>query len=389
MNIGQFRRYREENFEASQWGERIQDKRKRPEIPTVQIFESLSEMVVFGQKSLLDLDQFLRTLEARRWHGSDRAMVASDTTLERVVEGMERSSIQGIGYRVIDKADEQSLWDLKLPSGKKLRFGIVDGHWAGGIWASVLAVGGKSDGVVDLERYPGRGHELGASRQVLKRAFGKLGDGFFEMVAGDGLYASLEDFQLCLGHGSHLLVKTDEETLTVIQDAKHLFSCRDAKSLKGVGWQEGCDTTRLIEYEVWWAEEFDWQGLKMTVGWVKEHPLKPAKDRPEHTAYWVLTTATGLTGEDLRELAHLRWEIENNIFKRLNFLVESKRRHSHKPQVMEMLLRIWMIGVTILGAYLFERGWKTLKESWQAMKVTWHIVTELMKRSLIMLYGYG
>ena len=209
------------------------------------------------------------------------------------------------------------------------------------------------------------------------------------MVAGDGLYASLEDFQLCLGHGSHLLVKTDEETLTVIQDAKHLFSCRDAKSLKGVGWQEGCDTTRLIEYEVWWAEEFDWQGLKMTVGWVKEHPLKPAKDRPEHTAYWVLTTATGLTGEDLRELAHLRWEIENNIFKRLNFLVESKRRHSHKPQVMEMLLRIWMIGVTILGAYLFERGWKTLKESWQAMKVTWHIVTELMKRSLIMLYGYG
>jgi len=265
----------------------------------------------------------------------------------------------------------------------------VDGHWAGGIWASVLAVGGKSDGVVDLERYPGRGHELGASRQVLKRAFGKLGDGFFEMVAGDGLYASLEDFQLCLGHGSHLLVKTDEETLTVIQDAKHLFSCRDAKSLKGVGWQEGCDTTRLIEYEVWWAEEFDWQGLKMTVGWVKEHPLKPAKDRPEHTAYWVLTTATGLTGEDLRELAHLRWEIENNIFKRLNFLVESKRRHSHKPQVMEMLLRIWMIGVTILGAYLFERGWKTLKESWQAMKVTWHIVTELMKRSLIMLYGYG
>lgn len=387
MNIGKFRQYREENFEASQWGEMILDKRKRPEIPTVQIFESLLEMPVFGQKNLLELDTFLRTPEARRWHGSDRAMVASDTTVERVTEGMDRVSVQSVGYEIIDKADQEALWDLKLPSGKKLRFGIVDGHYAGGIWASVLAVGGKSDGVVDLQRYRGRGHELKASRQVLKRAFRKLGKRFFGIVAGDGLYASQEDFRLCLDYGSHLLVKTDEENLTVIQDARHLFSCRDAKSFQGVGWQEGTDPLRQIEYQVMWAEGFDWQGLKITVAWVKEHHLKPAKDQPEDTEFWVLTTAMDLTGEDLRELAHRRWEIENNIFKRLNQLVGSKRGWSYKPKVMEMFLRIWMIGLTLLGAYLFQRGWKTLKEQWESVKVTWHMVTNLMKRSLVREYG--
>lgn len=387
MNIGQFGEYREENFTASRWGEMILDKRKRPEIPTVQIFESILEMPVFGQRSLLELDGFLRSREARTWHGSDRKMVASDTTIERVTEGIRRSSIQSIGYDVIDKGDEQALWDLRLPSGKKLRLGIVDGHWAGGVWASVLAVSGKSDGVVDLERYPGRGHELEASRRVLKRAFEKLGKGYFGIVAGDGLYASREDYELCLDHGSHLLVKTDEVGLSVIEDARCLFNARGAKDFQGVGWTKGYDARRRIGYEVWWAEEFDWQGLKMTVAWVKEHHRKPSKGQPEDTEFWVLTTATGLTGEDLRELAHSRWEIENNIFKRLNFLVKSKRGCSHNAKVMENLLRIWMIGVTILGAYLFERGWKTLKEQWGAVKKTWRVVTNLMKSSVVRLYG--
>jgi hypothetical protein len=65
----------------------------------------------------------------------------------------------------------------------------------------------------------------------------------------------------------------------------------------------------------------------------------------------------------------------------------SKRGWSRKPKVMEMFLRIWMIGLTLLGAYLFQQGWKALKDHWEAMKVTWRMVTNLMKRSLIREYG--
>lgn len=382
MNIGAYQKYCTEIFETQTWDGMIQDRRKRPEIPTIQVFKSVIQMPVFGQKTLLELDGFLRTPEARKLHGSNRKRVASDTTVQKVVEGMDRKSVQGIGYEVIDRGDEQNLWDLKLPSGKKLRLGIVDGHWAGGIWASVLAIFGKTDGVVDLERYKGRGHELGASRKVIRRSFQKLGYGFFGIIAGDGLYASKEDFQMGLDHGSHLLVKTDEETLTVIQDAKHLFHVREAKKLDGVFHQKGYDRKRFVDYEVMWSEGFPWQGLTLTVAWVQEWGLNPETGLVERTEFYILTTATGFTGEDLRELAHRRWEIENNIFKRLNHLVGSKRTWSRKARVMEMLLRIWMMGLTLLGAYLLERGWKEFKETWQTMKSTWRAVTRLMLRSL-------
>ena len=131
-----------------------------------------------------------------------------------------------------------------------------------------------------------------------------------------------------------------------------------------------------------WAEGFEWQRHVLTVGWVQEWTLNSRTGIVERTEFYALTTATGFTGEDLRELAHLRWEIENNIIKRLNHLIGSKRTWSHKPKAMEMLLRIWMIGLTLLGAYLFQRGWKQFKEIWQTMKPVWRAVTTLMNRSL-------
>jgi hypothetical protein len=383
MNIVQFREYCNENFEVARWGETIRDSRKRPQISAPKVFGVLMEMPALGQRSLLAVDEFARSPEAKVWHESHRKMVVSDTTLTRVAESMEPKSIREAGYRVIRNGDEQALWDRKLPSGKRIRMGILDGHHAGGLWASVLTISGKTEGVVDLERYPGYGHELSGSRRLLKRSFRTLGPGFFNVVAADALYADHEDFELCLAHGSHLLVKTEEETLTVIQDARHLFSCPKSKDFQGIGHVQGLDCTKAIEYEVFWTEGMDWQGIPLTVAWVKERHLKPAKGRPEHSEFWVLTTATGFTGEDLREMAHARWHIENLIFRRLNALVNHKRYRGRHLEAMETLLRIWMIGLTLLGAYLYERGWHRFEQTWETMKKTWRAVAEQMRFSLL------
>jgi len=56
-------------------------------------------------------------------------------------------------------------------------------------------------------------------------------------------------------------------------------------------------------------------------------------------------------------MAHARWHIENLIFKRLNALVNHKRYRAAISKSWETLLRIWMIGLTLLEAYLFEQGW--------------------------------
>lgn len=373
MNIGSFKQYREQNFESYSWSGIIRDKRKQPQITSLQVVESVLHMPVLGQKSFLEVDEFLRTSGARKFYGSERESIASDTTLERVVESCEALSIRDLNYHVTDKADEQALWDLKLPSGRKLRLGIVDGHFAGGVWVSVLAAHGKITGVVDLKRYLTRGRELEASRHVLKHAFQRLGKGYFGIVAGDGLYASKTDFQLCLDQGSHLLVKTDEETLTAIQDAQYLFAC--GHGIKSSGW----DNKRKMDYETKSIEDIDWQGLKLTLVHVKERK----ENKSEWIEFWIMTTAAGYSGEDLRELAHLRWQIENNVFKRLNQLMGSKRCFSHKPKVMVLLLRIWMMGLTLLGAYLNALDWET-KQSWETVKRTWQTVVRRMRASVVL-----
>lgn len=168
-----------------------------------------------------------------------------------------------------------------------------------------------------------------------------------------------------------LLVKTQEEGLSVIQDAQSLFLTRKREVRKRMNRVEGVDQARQIRYEVVWAEGFQWQGLEyaMTVAWVREKNLKPIEGRPEFSEFWVLTTFQGLVGEELREVAHGRWHIENGVFKRLNALVESKHNASHSPKVQEILLRLWMLGLTLLGAYLFEQGLRIIEQTWKSMKV--------------------
>lgn len=388
MNIGQFDQYCNEKFGLRGWEQTIQDQRKRPVIPTSTIVKSVREMPVLGQTSLLGVDQYARSLEALKWHKAKKeGMVVSDTTLSRVLEGLQAQPIVEMPYEVVKRLGEEGYWDWKLPSGRKVRAaGIVDGSCFGGFWASVLMVAGKSEAVVDLEPYEKRGKELAASREVLRRANEKLGKEFFDLLLSDGLYPTQEDFRLCRGElGSDLLVKTQEETLSVIQDARSLFFTRKGTVRQGMNHTAGFDRERQIEYEAVWAEGFEWKDLEypLTVAWVREKYRKPPKDRPEVVEFWVLTTAQGYVGEELRELAHGRWRIENGIFKRLNALVESKRYASHSPKVQEMLLRLWMLGLTLLGVYLFQQGLDLIKQTWKAMKVTWRWVTDRMRVSLL------
>lgn len=392
MNIGHFDKYCNEKFDLKHQEYEIREESKRPEIPASTLFKSIREMPVLGQTSLLSVDQYARRSEALRWHKSQRRMVTSDTTLERRLRGVERESVMVIGYSVVKKLDEEGAWDWKLSTGRKIRIGIVDGSNFGGFEASVLAVAGTSDGVLDLEPSPGRGHELAVSRRVLRRSKQALGKGFFDVVTGDGLYPTQKDFRLHRRElGCDLVVKTEEETLSVIQDARGLFFPRNGKPPEGVHEQEGLDPERQVRYRVIWAPGFEWSGLEypVTVAYVREEFLKPAKGRPEVVTFWVLTTATGLTGEEMREVAHRRWHIENGVFKRLNALVRSKRYACHHPKVQEMLLRIWMIGLTLLGAYLLERGLSLIAHTWGPMKVTWRWITESMRLSLLDTFPAG
>lgn len=387
MNIVQFDQFCNEKFKLQASERRIRDKRKRPVIPTRAIVKSVREMPVLGQTSLLAVDQYARSAEAKKWHGSKKKdMVLSDTTLPRVLEGVDGEPIVTMPYEMVQVLEEEKYWDWQLASGRKIRaVGIIDGSCFGGFWASVLMLAGKSEAVVDLEPYRSRGDELKASRRVLRRANEKLGKTFFDLILTDGLYPTCEDFCLCREElESDLLVKTQEETLSVIEDARGLFFTRKGTVRQGMNRVEGVDTEHQMEYEVVLAEGFQWQDLPypLTVAWVREKHLKPYKNRPAVVEFWVLTTSEGLRGEEIRELAHGRWRIENGVFKRLNALVRSKHYANHSPKVQDMLLRLWMLGLTLLGVYLIQQGLNLIRETWKTVRVTWRWVTERMRLSL-------
>lgn len=387
MNIVRFDEFCNKEFRLQAKERKIRDQRKQPVIPTSTIIKSVREMPVLGQTSLLAVDQYARSREALKWYRSTKGdMVVSDTTLPRVLKGVERQPIVELPYEVVKKLEEEGYWDWKLPTGRKVRAaGIIDGSCFGGFWASVLMLAGKSEAVVDLEPYEKRGKELVASREVLRRANEKLGKEFFDLVLTDGLYPTQEDFRSCRQElGSDLLVKTQEETLSVIGDARSLFFTRKGTVRQGMKRVEGYDSQRDVDYEVVWDEGFRWQELEypLTVAWVREKYRKPQKDRPELVTFWVLTTTQGYVGEELRELAHGRWRIENGVFKRLNALVKSKHYANHNPTVQEMLLRLWMLGLTLLGVYLLEEGWNIARQTWRSMKLTWRWITERMRLSL-------
>jgi hypothetical protein len=382
--IGKWQRYCRDRFQISQLEQSVRDTRKRPIIPTSTVVKATYMMPVLGHQSLLAVDQFNRQTGFRRFYKSPRKMVLSDTTHERVLRTLNREDLLRVSDTVVKQLDQEKLLGLKLPSGRTISLGIVDGSQFSALHASVFVKAGAVDAVVDLEPYPGRGHELHASRQLMQRVLKQHGSEFIDMIVVDGLYPNFIDFRTCRENGCHLLVKVKgSDNLSILKKARKRFFLEDGSHRKDSSQQQtGLDRLRGIEYEVTWAEKVIWNKLEYTAVCVKETYLKPSKNKPTHTEFWIITTAKDFTGEDFREIAHRRWNIENQAFKRLNALVKSKIHKSHSKQVAEALLRLWFLGMTLLSAFLFERGLAWVKKTYKTIKITWIWITRQLLISI-------
>jgi hypothetical protein len=202
-----------------------------------------------------------------------------------------------------------------------------------------------------------------------------------------GLYMTVEDLQWCKEVGGcHGLVKTTDERLTVMTDAKGIFANPDLFG-QDIERYEGIDVERGVSYTIQAAKGFTWQGLSLKVALVIETALKPRADRPEQTSFWVITTDESLSGKDMREVAHLRWHIENRTFRRLSQLVGSKRRLTKNRHVREVLLGLWFIGLNILGLLW---GWmrpEVWPKIYQTAKKTWLWLAKMFEREVIVAFG--
>lgn len=380
MNIGEYMEFCEAKFRMRRSLGEIRDSRERPQIPLATVLRIVMDMVALGQRSLLEVDQCGRETSFKAWHGSRRRMVVSDTTIERVLEGIDSADVREMLYGVVRCADAGGALKVALPSCRKVRAGIVDGSDFGGFAGCVFALGRAP---VDVEMYS-RGKELNAAVRLLSRVGRAFGRGFVDVVVGDGLYMSRHHIRECKEElRCDALIKTTEESLSVVEDAKGLFA-EPAEPHDGIERVAGLDLERKVEYRITAAGGFEWEGLpyRLKVARVEEEKLKPRAGEEKFEVFWVVTTDEGLSATEMRELAHLRWAIENNVFKRLNELVGSKRGFLRNARVKEAQLLLWFAGLVMLWCYLADRGFAMLRQAYGAVKATWKFVTHLFQRSI-------
>lgn len=364
--------FAEEKFKLSKWAASQKDGRGPDvDIRTSTIFKVLAYQVSLGERSMLGMDHLLRLPFAQRL--LNRKRTPSDTTLFRALEGWDTEGLRETLRETYRSLDRQGRMKVTLSTGRRIRACIQDGTDMGGHWMSVLVgIGQELTCGIDAEPYEARGSELPASRRMMDRTVSVLGAGFATHVLYDALMADRVDLAKALRDWKmHLVVKTEEEYLEPIRWAQELFaSVRRQRDLDEFGIEviEGSDPERQVAYTVWTVGDVKWTDLepRLRVARIEETLLK-GEDAGRRSIFWTITTDLSLRAAELRDLAHLRWRIENNLFKELNERVGSKRGYIQSSTVKLCLLLIWFFGWTLFQAF---RSLPRLKRRLAGLKIT-------------------
>lgn len=380
--IKQFKRYCKENFKIFDILKQITDKRKRPQIKTGAIAWAIVNMVSLGIKSLLELDQIGRLPQMRNYIGANRHLVCSDSTYDRVLKLTSAGSIRKAMWKIYQQLQLQNLDKANLESGGTLRIAGCDASGFGKHLVSAISIFGKAAIPLDIEPYLRRGKELPSSYSLIKRVTRRLGKGWCDVLTGDGLYRAAKFFRLCKESGFDGLIKTGETRLEAIKGALGLYKTKDDTSIERVS---GFDISRLCDYAVEAAGGIYMSGLKHRLKVVHVKEYYPKLNRAED--FFVITTKQDLTALEARELAHRRWDIENNVFRQLSQLITSKKVHSHNQKVLERLLLLWYIGLSLVNVFLFQCSIAGFRQIFGKARETFSIKVAYMRLSLASGYG--
>jgi hypothetical protein len=358
----------------------LRDGRNRPRIGVISIFRSLFYGGILGLGSLLGLDQFLRTEGGKRLFGKKQPLV-SDSTLSRSLSSMAMAPLRALLQKIYERA--RTIGPSRLPVGiERLRVGMIDGSCFGKLRASCFAQLGVICLMADLECIEKQGKELPASERLLKRLCTRFGKAFVDLLLLDGLYMAQGFIRCALSNRIDVLIKTEEETLDIIKDARGLMMHKNAKAF-GVQIIKGLDKQRLRTYEVRVVGGLFHQGVDapFQVAYVNEQEIKSGRAH----AFFVLTTRQALTPDQIRELAHRRWDEENNGFKALNHLVHTKHIYAHDPEAQQAILFILMIAGNLLQLFDASIPDQILHRLLGKVKRTKRLIQQLLRQSIMRL----
>ena len=343
------------------------DLRKNPSIRLQTILMSLFLMPFFGIASLLSNDQEARTQRYKQLFGCRRKMVSSDSTFARVLKWLPAQESQAFLLSFLPKFERHDLLRKSLsPKGKLRRLGILDGSHMGGHWLVTLCLSGLINYPLMVRRCASQGEELGVARQMMQTAGRILGKLCPQLWLLDALYFNTNTIQIARAQKAHVLFKFQEADFRqVTQDAQNLFQHFGADEQ-----QTDWDPQRQCRWKVRQTTD-RFAGYPVQVVELKEY--YPKRKRERNTSCWIVSTDMELPLEELREAAHQRWQIENNVFKRISHLAGTKRFYFKDPRQFFNLLHLFFTAVAVLDCILaLLRAHKRLFEILRAgIKDTW------------------
>ncbi len=348
---------------------RCKETRKRPQIPISMIYLSVAVSLMLRNSSFLEMDRTARQPWYRRFLGSSRGMVVSDSTVLRELARMEAPGVREDLYQTFLRWKEQGGALYTLPSGRKIRLGAVDGTQWGNRYASCLQViTDHGDFLLDLELTKTHGNEREGTLKVTDRCAGRFGDGVLDVIVGDGLYPCGPIFTGLRNHGFNAVVKMkaeERDRLLVTRRAWDRVLHKDP-SVEVI---TGTDPARRVLYriEVIDGVKTDHYDDLLKVVHVMEEPIPneecsdgESSRAPEpEKEFWVASMDRSLAGLDIREIAHLRWTIETPGFKMLNEHMHSKRvwtRGKDGERAFEVLALLMFLAFNLIKAFRESLG---------------------------------
>lgn len=323
---------------------KLTDPRESPDILLSKIFWLICLSYIVGKNTILSIDHFARNNFIRSFFHSNRPLVASDTTIFRALKSFFNSKeLEAINYEI---ADNDIVKNQLLDPVLKKHCLILDGTSFSKFMQEVAVIPGSIPFILKAEPIVKRGKELVSSKTLLNGLPDNFKNGYFDLILGDGLYYSKNVFknnQKILG--AKTLVKTSEK-LSVISDAE--YAIRNGN--ENVQVVTGFDDDKLTGFEIKVVKEINAPTIDglLQVAIITETYAKSEKK----VTFYVITNDLTLTPEELRYAAHLRWVIENNCFKMMNFHMRTKRRISHDETSIKNLIRILFIAINIWNLFL-------------------------------------
>ncbi|MBI4616995.1 MAG: hypothetical protein HY720_25510 [Planctomycetes bacterium] len=355
-----FIRFCARKFKLVLMAARISETREKPKIPMATIVLLMVMGLALGRRSLHQIDHLARRRSLRRSLGSERDMVASDTTLQRVIPTIALKEVREELQKNYIVA-KQGGTKFTLASGRRIRVGVIDGYETGSGMASCLRIlADRGSSFIDAEPYAKEGKELPSSTALIERVVQRHGKEAVDIILGDPLYISASLWKKCRDQRIHVLVKGDaskKEDLLVLREARELASDPNSVHVERV---EGVDPGRGVSYRVRAVRGLTHDGYPGTVkvALVEETRIKPRRgkqaNRPNVSAFWVIATDETLTPLEMRELGHLRWSIENQGFRTLNAHLGSKgtwTRGDEKSEMFAVLLFLMLLAFNLASAF--------------------------------------